>query len=167
MAAFVFPEVVEPPTDDDSGQEGSLTGSDAAEAPAVHTKKAGSKGTSLTADQRRGRAITSAAGSQATQDSCGMSPRTTRLRLQNLARLPSRLDHRASDAEERNPTNDKNFSVRDPSGPEGKRTVPLRDHGAAPTSPPGGVLRQLSLPLRGVLALTSSELPLTVPDGPT
>ena len=38
--------------------------------------------------------------SQTTQDSCGMSPTTTRLRLQYLARLPSRLDHRASDAEE-------------------------------------------------------------------
>jgi hypothetical protein len=45
MAAFVFPEVIEPPTDDDSGPEGSLTRSDAAEAPAVRTKKAGSKGT--------------------------------------------------------------------------------------------------------------------------
>jgi hypothetical protein len=62
MAAFVFPEVVEQPSDDDSGPEGSLTGSDAAEAPAVRTKKAGSKGTSLTADQRRGRTSTSVAG---------------------------------------------------------------------------------------------------------
>ncbi len=35
MAAFLFPEVVEPPSDVDSGPEGSLTGSDAAEAPAV------------------------------------------------------------------------------------------------------------------------------------
>jgi hypothetical protein len=61
IAAFVYPEVVEPPSDDDSGQEGSLTGSDAAEAPAVRTKRAGSKGTSSTADQRRGRTSTSAA----------------------------------------------------------------------------------------------------------
>jgi len=61
MAAFVFPEVVEPQSDDDSGPEGSLTGSDAAEAPAVRTKKAGSKGTSSTADQRRGRTSTHAA----------------------------------------------------------------------------------------------------------
>jgi hypothetical protein len=59
---------------------------------------------------------------QANQEPIGTSPRTTRLRLQYLARLPSRLDHRASDAEEQNLTNDKNFSVRDPSGPEGERT---------------------------------------------
>ncbi len=38
--AHVFPEVVEPPSDDDSGPEGSPTGSDAAaKAPAVRTKK--------------------------------------------------------------------------------------------------------------------------------
>jgi hypothetical protein len=61
MAAFVFPEVVEPPSDVDSGQEGSLTGSDAAKAPAVRSKRAGSKGTSSTADQRHGRTSTSAA----------------------------------------------------------------------------------------------------------
>jgi hypothetical protein len=58
---LVFPEVVEPPSDDDSGPEGSLNGSDATGAPAVRTKKAGSKGTSSTADQRRGRTSTSAA----------------------------------------------------------------------------------------------------------
>ena len=59
LAAFVFPEVVELPSDDDSGPEGGLTGSDAAdsEAPAVRTKRAGSKGTSSTA----GRTSTSAA----------------------------------------------------------------------------------------------------------
>ncbi len=61
MAAFVYPEVVEPPSDDDSGPEGILTGSYAAEAPAVRTKRAGSKGTSSTADQRRGRTSTSTA----------------------------------------------------------------------------------------------------------
>jgi hypothetical protein len=66
-----------------------------------------------------------------------------------VARLPSRLDHQPSDAEEWNPTDDRNFSVRDPSGPEGERTIPLCDRGAAPTSPPGGLLRQLGLPLRG------------------
>jgi hypothetical protein len=51
--------------------------------------------------------------SQATQGLRGTSPRTTRLRLQYLARLPSRLD----------PTNlnDKNFYVRDLSGQEGDR----------------------------------------------
>jgi hypothetical protein len=37
MAAFVFPEVVEPLSDDDLGPEGSLTGSYAAEAPAEST----------------------------------------------------------------------------------------------------------------------------------
>jgi hypothetical protein len=61
MVAYVFPEVAEPPSEDDSGPEGSLTGSDAAKGPAVHTKKAGCKGTSTTADQRRGRTSTSAA----------------------------------------------------------------------------------------------------------
>ncbi len=45
---------------------------------------------------------------QANQEPTGTSLRTTRIRLQYLARLPSRL----------NTTNDKNFSVRDPSGPE-------------------------------------------------
>jgi len=32
---------------------------------------------------------------------------------------------------------------------------------------PNPLLRQLGLPLRGVWALTSSELPRAVPDGPT
>ncbi len=53
LAAFVFPEVVELQSDDDSRPD--------AEAPAVRTKKAGSKGTSSTADQRRPRTSTSAA----------------------------------------------------------------------------------------------------------
>ncbi len=49
----------------------------------------------------------------------------------------------------------------------GRGPVPLRDHGAAPTSPPGGVLRQPGLPLlRGVWALTSSELLLRQPGLP-
>ena len=50
IAAFVHPEVFEPPTDDDSGPEGNLTVPDAAEAPAARSKRAGSKGTSSTAD---------------------------------------------------------------------------------------------------------------------
>ncbi len=54
IAAFVHPEVIEPPSDDDSGPEGGLTVPDAAEAPAVRAKKADSKGTSSTADQRSG-----------------------------------------------------------------------------------------------------------------
>ena len=61
IAAFVHPEVFEPPTDDDSGPEGNLTVPDAAEAPAVRTKRVDSKGTSSTADQRRGRTSTSTA----------------------------------------------------------------------------------------------------------
>jgi hypothetical protein len=152
MAAFFFPEVVEPPSesDDGSGPEGSLTGSDAAEAPAVRTNKAGSKDTSSTADQLRGRTSTSGpvvAGNprfmwNVSEDHSPPAP----------AAVP-----RPTPKSRRDPTNDKNFSVQDPSGPEGERTVPLRDHGAAPTSPPGGVLR----------ALTSSELPWAVPDGPT
>ncbi len=36
------------------------------------------------------------------------------------------------------------------SAPEGERINPLRDHGAAPTSPPGGVLRQLSTSARAL-----------------
>jgi hypothetical protein len=36
-----------------------------------------------------------------------------------------------------------------------------------PTRIPHCLLRQLGLPLRGVWALTSSELPRAVPDGPT
>ncbi len=61
IAAFVHPEVIEPPSDDDSGQEGNLTVPDAAEAPAARTKRADSKGTSWTADQRSGRTSTSTA----------------------------------------------------------------------------------------------------------
>ncbi len=61
MAAFVYPEVIEPPSDDDSGPEGNLIVPDAAEAPVVRTKRADSKDTSSTADQRRGRTSTSAA----------------------------------------------------------------------------------------------------------
>ncbi len=61
MAAFVYPEVIEPPSEDDSGPAGNLIVPDAAEAPAVRTKRADSKGTSSTADQRRGRTSTSAA----------------------------------------------------------------------------------------------------------
>ncbi len=61
MAAFVYPEVIEPPLDDDSGPEGNLIVPDAAEAPAVRTKRAYSKGTSSTADPRRGRTSMSAA----------------------------------------------------------------------------------------------------------
>jgi hypothetical protein len=54
MAAYAFPEAVEPPSADDSGPKGSLTRTDAEEAPAVHAKKADSKGFSATADQSRG-----------------------------------------------------------------------------------------------------------------
>ncbi len=64
MAAFVFPKVVEQLPDDDSGLEGtqgSLTGSNTADVPAVRTKKAGSKGISTIADQHSGRKTKSAA----------------------------------------------------------------------------------------------------------
>ena len=60
-AAFVYPEVIEPPSDDDSGPEGNLIVPDAADAPAARSKRAGSKGTPSTADQRRGRTSTSTA----------------------------------------------------------------------------------------------------------
>jgi hypothetical protein len=40
MAAFVYPDVLEPPSDDDSGPEGNLIVPDAAEASAVRTKRA-------------------------------------------------------------------------------------------------------------------------------
>jgi hypothetical protein len=61
IAAFVHPEVYEPPSDGDLGPEGNLTVPDAADAPAARSKRAGSKGTPSTADQRRGRTSTSTA----------------------------------------------------------------------------------------------------------
>jgi hypothetical protein len=100
MAACVFPEVYEPPSDDDSGPEGSLTGSDAAEAPAVRIKKACSKGTSTTDDQRRGRTSTSTTAVEGNPRFMWDVPMTTCPRLQYLARLPSRLDQRTSRAGE-------------------------------------------------------------------
>jgi len=48
------------------------------------------------------------------------------------------------------PTSTTSFFRAAVSAPEGERINPLRDHGAAPTSPPGGVLRQLSTSARGV-----------------
>ena len=61
IAAFVHPEVYEPPSDDDSGPEGNLIVPDAADAPAARSKRVGSKGIPSTADQRRGRTSTSTA----------------------------------------------------------------------------------------------------------
>ena len=48
------------------------------------------------------------------------------------------------------PTSTTSFFRAAVSAPEGERINPLRDHGAAPTSPPGGVLRQLFTSARGV-----------------
>jgi hypothetical protein len=59
--AFVIPPSYEPPSDDDSDPEGNLTVPDAAAAPAARSKRAGSKSTPSTADQRRGRTSTSTA----------------------------------------------------------------------------------------------------------
>jgi hypothetical protein len=59
---FVIPASYEPPPSDDSGPEGDLTVPDAAAAaPAARSKRAGSKSTPSTADQRRGRKSTSTA----------------------------------------------------------------------------------------------------------
>jgi hypothetical protein len=51
------------------------------------------------------------------------------------------------------------FSRRDLSGPEGEGNYPLRGHGAAPTSPPGGVLRLMPSTSTRDACLTSSGLP--------
>jgi hypothetical protein len=59
--AFVIPAVYEPTSDDDSEQEGHLIVPDAADALAARSKRAGSKSTPSTADQRRGRTSTSTA----------------------------------------------------------------------------------------------------------
>jgi hypothetical protein len=96
MATFFFPEVVEQPSDDDSGPEGSLTGSDAAEAPALGTKKAGSRALHRLLIKAVDELARLPLWLQATHDSCGTSLWTTRLRLQYLTRLPSRLDHRTA-----------------------------------------------------------------------
>jgi hypothetical protein len=61
------------------------------------------------------------------------------------------------------PTSTTRFFRAAVSAPEGERINSLRDHGAAPTSPPGGVLRQLRLPLRVVWDLTSTGLPWAGP----
>jgi hypothetical protein len=60
-AAYVLPEVYEPPSDDVLGPEGSSPGPAAVNTPAVGSKKAGSTGTPKTAKQRRVRESTSAA----------------------------------------------------------------------------------------------------------
>ncbi len=56
--AYVIPAKHEPPSDDDSEPEGHLIVPDAADAQAARSKRAGSKSTSSTADQRRGRTST-------------------------------------------------------------------------------------------------------------
>ncbi len=48
------------------------------------------------------------------------------------------------------PTSTTSFFRAAISAPEGERINPLRDNGTAPTSPSGGVLRQLSTSARGV-----------------
>jgi hypothetical protein len=60
-AAYVIPAVYEPPSDDDSGPEGNLIVPDAADALAARSKRASSKSTPSTADQRRGRTSTTTA----------------------------------------------------------------------------------------------------------
>ena len=61
LAAYVIPEVYEPPSDDVLEPEGSSPGSAAVNTPAVRSKRAGSTGTPKTAKQRRVRESTSAA----------------------------------------------------------------------------------------------------------
>ena len=61
LAAYVIPEVHEPPSDDVLGPEGSSPGSAAVNTPAVRSKRAGSTGTPKTAKLRRVRESTSAA----------------------------------------------------------------------------------------------------------
>jgi hypothetical protein len=61
LAAYVNPEVHEPPSDDVLEPEGSSPGSAAVNTPAVRSKRAGSTGTPKTAKLRRVRESTSAA----------------------------------------------------------------------------------------------------------
>jgi hypothetical protein len=97
LAAYVIPEVYEPPSDDVLEPEGSSPGS-----AAVNTS---TQSTLLLYDQRgqAARVLPRLPSSavyervrqllrfQANQELSGTSPRTTRLLLQYLARLPSRL----------------------------------------------------------------------------
>ncbi len=112
LAAYVIPEVHEPPPDDVLGPEGSSPGSAAVNTPAVRSKRAGSTGTPRLPSSAVYERVRPPLRLQANQELSGTSPRTTRLRLQYLARLPSRLCT----------TNLKNFSVRDLSAPEGEST---------------------------------------------
>ena len=99
-------------------------------------------------------------GSQATQEFNETSSRTKSCQLR-LARLPRPSGPRAFGAEDHAPTDKvKSFpSRRDPSGPEGEGYYPLRGHGAAPTSPPGGVLRHMPFASTRSACLTSSGQP--------
>jgi hypothetical protein len=108
LAAYVIPEVYEPPSDDVLEPEGSSPGSAAVNTPAVQRGPAARVLPRLPSSAVYER-VRPPLRLQANQELSGTSPRTTRLRLQYLARLPSQLI-------------DKNFSVRDLSGPEGERT---------------------------------------------
>ena len=99
-------------------------------------------------------------GSQTTQESNGTSSRTKSFQP-CLARLPWPSGLQAFGLEDHATTDKvKNFpSRRDPSGPEGEGNYPLRGHGAAPTSPPRGVLRHMPFASTRSACLTSSGLP--------
>ena len=61
LAAYVIPEVYEPPSDDVLEPEGSSPGPAAVDTPPVRSKRSGSTGTPKTVKQRRVRESTSAA----------------------------------------------------------------------------------------------------------
>ena len=138
LAAYVIPEVYEPPSDDVLGPEGSSAGPAAVNTPAVRSKRAGSTGTPKTAKQRRVRESTSAAtlaGEPRTQWDVSGDRTVGPLASGCSTSLDSQVDWiQVTTRTSPNET----CRVRRGRGP-----VPLRDHGAAPTSPPGGVLRQL------------------------
>jgi hypothetical protein len=98
-------------------------------------------------------------GSQATQEPSGTSSRTKSFQLR-LARLPRPSGSKPS-ARRTWPllTRSRISSWQDLSGQEGKGNYPLRCHGAALTSPPGGVLRLMPSTSPREACLTKSGLP--------
>ncbi len=115
------------------------------------TKGPASKGPPKTADGRRGQLSVAvcghtsvhAAGSQATHEPGGTSSRTKSFKLR-LARFTRPSVPQAFGTEDRAGgvlTRSRISSRLGLSGPAGEGNYPLRGHGPAPTSPPGGVLR--------------------------
>ena len=154
--------------DDDSEPEESLTGPIAAKDRAASSLAKGPASKGPTADRRRGQPSVAECGHMSVHapgvagnpriqwdviedEELPAAPRTT----------PKAIGPQAFGAEDHAPTDKvKSFpSRRDPSGPEEEGNYPLRGHGAAPTSPPGGVLRLMPPASARSACLTSSGLP--------